>query len=75
MYYQITSHAMQWHAKTFMEANPTKFQSMPIKSFTRTEVIPAYIEISDVHIKCEMNIKLLGNNDKLKFDNHVVILC
>ncbi len=40
-----------------MEANPSKFQFMLMKSLTSTEVISAYIEIADIHIKCEKNIK------------------
>ncbi len=48
-----------------------------MKSFTRAEVIPAYIEIFDIHIKCEKDIKFLGIiiDDKLKIDKLVDILC
>ncbi len=50
---------------------------MIVKSFTSTEVIPSYIEIGDVHINCEIDIKLLGItiDNKLKFDKQVNILC
>ncbi len=50
---QDTKNAMELFDKTCMGANPSKFQFMLMKSIASTEVIPAYIEIGDVHIKCE----------------------
>ncbi len=47
---------MQWNG---LKANPSKYQFMLMKSFTSTEAIRVYIEIGDIHIKCENYIKCL----------------
>ncbi len=50
---------MESFTKMFIEVNLPKFQFIFMKSFS-IEVIPAYIEISDVHINGEKEIKLQG---------------
>ncbi len=60
-----------------MEANPSKFQFMQMKSCTSKELLPNFIDINDIRIERESQIKLLGItiDDKLKFDKHIDILC
>ncbi len=59
-----------------MEANPSKFQFMLMKSFTSKELLPNFIDINDTRIERDSQIKLLGItiDDKLKFDKHIDIL-
>ena len=66
---------ISWFEKTFMKANPEKFQAIcvgkkshdNIKSFT----------IGDTDITCDDNVTLLGINIDfmLKFDDHVSDIC
>ncbi len=49
-----------------MEANPSKFQFMLLKSFTSIEDLPDNILINNAKIDCESQVKLL--DDKFKFN-------
>ncbi len=69
--------AIHWFHNSFMEANPSKFPFMLLKSFTSKEDIPDHILINNTRIECESQEKLLGViiDDKLKFNKHIDILC
>ncbi len=69
--------AIEWFHHNFMEANPSKFQFMLMKSFTSKEMLPNFIDINDTRIERESQIKLLGItiDDKLKFNKHIDTLC
>ncbi len=60
-----------------MEANPSKFQFMLMKSFTSKELLRNFIDINDTRNERQSHIKLLGISidDKRKFDKHIDILC
>ncbi len=54
--------ATEWFHKYFMEANPSKFQFMLMKSFTSKDLLLNFIHINDTRIERESQIKLLGND-------------
>ncbi len=60
-----------------MQANPTKFQFMLMKKYTYKEISPAFLNVNDIKIPAETEVKQLGMNidNKLKFDTHVNKLC
>ncbi len=60
-----------------MQVNPSKFQCMILKPLTNKEEMLKFIEINGINIPCEKEVKLLGItiDEKLKFDNHVKIIC
>ncbi len=60
-----------------MEANPSKFQFILMKSFTSKELLRNFIDINDTRNERQSQIKLLGISidDKRKFDKHIDILC
>ncbi len=67
--------AMEWFHQHFIEANPSIFQLILMKSFTSKELLPNFI--NDTRIERESQIKLLGKtiDDELKFGKHIDILC
>ncbi len=60
----------------FMEANPSKFQFILLKSFTSKEDLPDHILINNTRIERESQVKLLWViiADKLKFNKHIDVL-
>ncbi len=66
--------AIDWFQNNFMEANPSKFQFMLLKSFTSKEDFPDHILINNTRIECDSQVKLLGGiiDDKLKFNKHIL---
>ncbi len=69
--------SITWFKQNYMQANPTKFQFMFIKSLTSKEEYPLFIEIGDTKIERQSEVNLLGMtvDDKLNFDKHVNKLC
>ncbi len=67
---------MKLLANNFMETTPSKNLYILLQSFTNTAVIPAYLKISNVHINCYKEIKLLDITvgDNLTLETHVDIL-
>ncbi len=57
--HNIIINAIELFAKIIMEANPSKFQFMPMNYLPSTKVILQYIKISDVHIHYEKEINVL----------------
>ncbi len=60
-----------------MQANPIKFQFMFMKKYTSKEILPEFLNVNDIKIPVETEVKLLGMtiDKKLKFDIHVEKLC
>ncbi len=69
--------AIEWIHQSFMEANPSLFQFMLMKSSTSKEQLLNFIDINETRIERASQIKFLGItiDDKLKFDKHIDILC
>ncbi len=42
--------AIEWFHQNFMEANPSKFQFMLMKSFTNKELLPNFIDINEFRV-------------------------
>ncbi len=74
---QDAQNSIIWFQQNYMQANPTKFQFMFIKSLTSKEEYPQFLEIGDTKIERKSEVDLLGMSidDKLKFDKHVNKLC
>ncbi len=60
-----------------MQANPTKFQFMFMKKCTSKEISSEFLNVNDIKIPAETEVKLLGMtiDNKFKFDKHVDKLC
>ncbi len=61
----------------FMKVNLQTFQAMLMKSTTSEVILPEYIEVNDIKIECQREIKLLGIciDNKLKFNEHIEHIC
>ncbi len=68
---------IDWFHSNFMEANPSKFYFMLLKSFTSKEDHPDHILTKNNRIEHESQVKLLGViiDDKLKFNKYIDVLC
>ena len=68
---------MMWFNSNMMKANPEKFQIMFLCPPRCIDPLPEIFVVSDIDINRQHTAKLLGIllDDKLKFDNHVTILC
>ncbi len=74
---QDTANAIKWFEENYMQANPTKFQFIFMKKYTSKEISPEFLNVNDIKIPAETEVKLLGMtiDNKLKFDKHVDKLC
>ncbi len=72
-----TKAAIDWFINKYMKANPSKFQFMFLKYFRCKVDVPDSIDIENITITHQGDIKLLGItiDDKLRFNKHVNILC
>ncbi len=72
-----TTNAIKWFDKNYMQANPTKFQFMFMKEYTSKEISSEFLNVNDIKIPAETEVKLLDMtiDNKLKFDKHVDKLC
>ncbi len=72
-----TDNAIKWFINNYMQANPSKFQFMFLKSFTSDAEVPEMLEVNDTIIPCKEQVDLLGMtiDQKLKFDKHVDKIC
>ena len=64
-------------ANNDMKVNPEKFQIMLLKPFHCKTDLASHIEIDDLSLEFQRNVKLLGIiiDDKLKFDVQVYNMC
>ena len=69
--------AVKWFNDNNMEANPSKFQSMFLKPKRLLDPFPKEINIGNMCIAREDEVKLLGVflDSSLSFDNHVKKIC
>ncbi len=49
--------AIEWFHQNCMEANPSKFQFMVIKSFISKELLPKFIDINDTRIETKVIVR------------------
>ena len=65
---------INWFHDNCMQANPYKFQTIAVGERTFEENL--ILKISDIEIKCEEVVKLLGVDIdyKLNFDQHIVAI-
>ncbi len=70
---KYTSNAIKWFEENYTQANPTKFQFMFMKKYTSKEISPEILNVNDIKIPAETEVKLLGMtiDNKLNFDKHV----
>ncbi len=56
--------------KKIIQANPTKFLVMFMKRYTSKEISPEFLNVCDIKLPAETEVKLLGMtmDNKLKFD-------
>ena len=66
---------IEWFTNNQMQANPDKFQALAVGERTQDK-IPAF-SISNIDIKCDETVKLLGVDIdfRLSYDQHLAALC
>ena len=66
---------LDWFGTNQMQANPDKFQAISVGKKTNAEM--KNIQIAEVNIPCEENVKLLGVelDYKLNFDTQITKMC
>ena len=71
------ANAIRWFNSNMMKANPDKFQTMFLCPNRLPDPFNDTLTVSDIVIKREKVVKLLGVkiDDKLNFDNHIRYIC
>ena len=71
------NNAIKWFEDNNMKANPEKFQIMLLKPMHCQTALPLNVDINDMSLEIQNNVKLLGItiDDKLKFDIQVNNMC
>ncbi len=72
-----TTNAIKWFKENYIQVNCIKFQFMFMKKYTSKEISPEFLNVNDIKILAEIEVKLLDMtiDNKLKFDKHVDKLC
>ena len=72
-----TNVAINWFSSNFMQANPSKFQSIFLKPMKKSDPFPEALQSNDVLIQTHTSVKLLGIHIdcKLNYVEHVRFMC
>jgi len=72
-----TNVAINWFSSNFMQANPSKFQSIFLKPMKKSDPFPEALQSNDVLIQAHTSVKLLGIHIdcKLNYVEHVRFMC
>ena len=72
-----TVNAVKWFSFNYMKVNPDKFQVMILKPMFCNTDLPSHVNIGEVSLQVQSDVKLLGItiDNKLKFDVQVNKMC